>query len=238
MLSVYTWGYFRLAYIRRSNVSVPAGSGRYNSDACRFLNLSTNSIIKVRDTEFLKDKFIKDKGLSLKDVPKNTEKFIAPDKSISLEAEGTDAEEETPEAIEPPSKRSRKQKDLGDDFITYNVEGALTFKEAMQFKDAILWKEAINDEMSSLNQNHTWELVDVPSGVKPISCKWIFKKKLRSDGTIEKYKERLVANGFSQKEGIDFFDMYPPVAELLPSEWWLHGRPSRSLSWWPKGPSL
>ena len=87
-----------------------------NSDACRFLDLSTNSIA-AQDAEFFKDNFIKDKDLSLKDVPKNTEKSITPDESISLEAEGTDIEEEILEAIGPPSKCIRKQKDFGDDFI-------------------------------------------------------------------------------------------------------------------------
>ena len=82
----------------------------------------------------------------------------------------------------------------------------------MQFKDAILWKE--DDEMDSLIHNHTWELVNVPKGAKLISCKWIFKRKLRPDGTIEKYKARLVAKGFSQKEGIDFFDIYAPICRI------------------------
>ena len=64
---------------------------------------------------------------------------IAPDESISPEADGVDDEEETLEVAEPPSKRIRKQKDFGDDFITYNVEGdPQTFQEAMQSKNALL----------------------------------------------------------------------------------------------------
>ena len=89
-----------------------------DSDACRFLNLGINFIIEARDAEFFEDKFIKDKSLSLKNVPKNAEKSIAPNKSISPEAQGINAKEETPEAVEPPSKRIRKQKDFRDDFIT------------------------------------------------------------------------------------------------------------------------
>ncbi|GJV62212.1 putative reverse transcriptase domain-containing protein [Tanacetum coccineum] len=56
-------------------------------------------------------------------------------------------------------------------------------------------KEAINDEMDYIIGNNTWVLVDLPSGYKPLGCKWIFKRKLKVDGTIEKFKARLVIQG-------------------------------------------
>jgi hypothetical protein len=59
--------------------------------------------------------------------------------------------------------------------------------------------------MDSILTIGTWEICDCPIGCKPVSCKWIFKKKLKSDGTIDKYKARLMAKGFTQKEGEDFF---------------------------------
>jgi hypothetical protein len=68
--------------------------------------------------------------------------------------------------------------------------------------------------MDLIISNETWELIDRPYGCKPVGCKWVFKKKLRPDGTIGKYKVSLVVKGYTQKEGEDFFDTYSPVARL------------------------
>jgi hypothetical protein len=68
--------------------------------------------------------------------------------------------------------------------------------------------------MVSILSSGTWEVVDRPYGCKPIGCKCVFKNKLRLDGTIEKYKTRIVAKGSTQKEGKKFFDTYSPVARL------------------------
>ena len=63
-------------------------------------------------------------------------------------------------------------------------------------------------------ENNTWKLVDLPPGYKPIGCKWIFKKKMKVDGTIDKFQARLVAKGFTQKQGIVYSDTYSPVARI------------------------
>ena len=62
--------------------------------------------------------------------------------------------------------------------------------------------------------NNTWILSDLPPGCKSIGCRWIFRKKLKSDGTLDKYKARLVAKGFTQLKDIDYFDTFAPVARM------------------------
>ena len=89
-----------------------------------------------------------------------------------------------------------------------------SFEEAMSSSEAPLWKEAIQSEIDSILQNHTWELVDLPPGCKPLGYKWIFKRKKKANGSIEKYKTRLVIKCYKQKEGLDYFDTYSPVTRL------------------------
>ena len=62
--------------------------------------------------------------------------------------------------------------------------------------------------------NQTWELVDFPKGSKPIKCKWIFKRKTRPYGSIEKYKTKLVLVGYTQRQGIDYFYTYSLVTKI------------------------
>nr|GEW74982.1 zinc finger CCCH domain-containing protein 14 [Tanacetum cinerariifolium] len=70
------------------------------------------------------------------------------------------------------------------------------------------WNEAIKSEIDSILQNHTCELVDKLLGCKSLGYKWIFKKKTKTDGTINKYKAKLAIKGFRQQEGIYHFDSY------------------------------
>jgi hypothetical protein len=88
-----------------------------------------------------------------------------------------------------------------------------SFSEAMQRPDANLWYEATVKEMQAHIKNGTWELVKLPPGRKAIGSKWVFKVKRNANGSIERYKARLVAQGFSQRPGIDFDKTFAPTAK-------------------------
>lgn len=72
----------------------------------------------------------------------------------------------------------------------------------------------MKDELEALDLNHTWSITSLPAGKRAIGCKWIYKIKYNADGTIERYKERLDAQGFTQQEGIDYLETFFPVAKL------------------------
>lgn len=215
-----------------------------NSKAYRFLTMeSTNSInqntiLESRDAEFFENSFSNKRRHE--DTEIGNQDTVFENQEIDFENQDIDStigepieeeEVEQEEILEPRrSKRARIAKSYGSDFYMYLVEGdrnnvtstitfnvehdPLTFREATTSRDAAFWKEAINDEIESIMSNNTWILTDLPPGSKPIGCKWIFKRKLKADGSIDKFKARLVAKGYRQKEGIDYFDTYAPVARL------------------------
>ena len=68
--------------------------------------------------------------------------------------------------------------------------------------------------MKSLISNRTWKLVDLSPGYKTIGCKWVLRKKLKLDGSIDKFKARLVVKNFKQKADLDFFDTFSLVTRI------------------------
>ena len=76
------------------------------------------------------------------------------------------------------------------------------------------WKVAMEEEMSMIQKNKTWELVDRPEGRKVIGVKWVFRTKLNADCSINKHKAKLVVKGYAQIFGVDYYDTFAPVSRL------------------------
>ena len=107
---------------------------------------------------------------------------------------------------------------ISNDYVVYLHEhefdmgledDPISVSQVKQSSDSEKWIEAMKDEMKSMKDNGVWDLVELPEGVKPIGCKWIFRD---SKGNIIRHKACLVAKGFTQKEGIDYKETFSPVS--------------------------
>ena len=104
------------------------------------------------------------------------------------------------------------------DTANYAVDDATKVEEPVTIEDALSgnhseeWKSAADLEYSSLLKNETWELVKLPEGCKTVGCKWIFRMKYDGKGRVKCFKSRLVAQGYSQKYGVNYDEIFAPVA--------------------------
>ena len=79
-----------------------------------------------------------------------------------------------------------------------------SFEEAMRSVYSFNWQETMEVEMNSMNTNDVWDLEEIPNGAKIVGYKWVYKTKYDSKGNVERYKARLSAKCFSQREWIDY----------------------------------
>lgn len=85
----------------------------------------------------------------------------------------------------------------------------------------------MKQEVKALEDNNTWDIVDLPKGKNPIGSKWIYKIKYQENGEVDRYKTRLVAKGYSQKEGIDYHETFSPVIKMVTVRSFIPLAPSR-----------
>lgn len=90
-----------------------------------------------------------------------------------------------------------------------------TYREAIESQDSEKWKAAMDEEMASLRDNETWTLTKAPQRGNVVGCKWVFKCKPDESGKTVRYKARLVAQGFSQKYGTDYDQVFAPVVKQI-----------------------
>ena len=89
--------------------------------------------------------------------------------------------------------------------------------EPIYYEEAVKaeqWRQAMDSEMHSIEKNKTWFLTELPRGAKRIGLKWVYKTKLNEHGDVEKYKARLVAKGYAQEYGVDYEEVFAPVARM------------------------
>jgi hypothetical protein len=76
------------------------------------------------------------------------------------------------------------------------------------------WRSAMRDEIASIKENRTWELTELPNRHHAIGLRWVFKQKKDESGAVIKYKVWLVAKGYGQQAGVDFEEVFTPLARM------------------------
>ena len=110
--------------------------------------------------------------------------------------------------------KSKLSTNIFDMFVsTSEIPEPSTYEEAMKTEHFAEWQEAMDIEYESLMKNKVWVLCEMPPGRKLVDCRWVFKVKQNTDGSIERFKARLVARGFSQVYGIDYEETFFPAVK-------------------------
>nr|GEW19637.1 reverse transcriptase domain-containing protein [Tanacetum cinerariifolium] len=166
-----------------------------NSNAYRFIvhdsknpDIQKNAVMESKNASFFENIFPcltkETRSSSRLDKEVIQDKIQRDDNDLHDERKDQLGEEE----VKPRRrKRARTEKSFGPDFVSFMVENEpMSYREAVTSSKGNQWKEAIKSEIYSILQNHTWELVDLSPDCKPLGYKWIFKKKMKADGTIDK----------------------------------------------------
>jgi len=101
--------------------------------------------------------------------------------------------------------------DFEGEALLAEVEEPTSYSEAA---GNLEWEKAMENEIQSIVKNKTWTLTELPSGHRPIGLKWFFKLKKNADDEVMKHKARLVAKGYVEKHGIDYDEVFAPVARI------------------------
>jgi hypothetical protein len=120
------------------------------------------------------------------------------------------------ECDEPLMRRSTRERhppNMYGEWVTLTCDSAepSSVLEATSGSNSDKWRSAMKAEMDSLIENEVWDLVERPKDRKTIGSKWVFKEKVGADGSVERYKARLVAQGYSQQYGLDYDETFSPV---------------------------
>lgn len=145
--------------------------------------------------------------------------YITEVEPVQKERGNIQFEELVSEEPEPPSRRSGREHRQPDWYgeranVLEHEPEPNSFADAMTRDDGQLWLEAMTMEMSSLQVNDVWDLVELPKERKLVGSKWVFKMKRDVDGNIDRYKARLVARGFTQRFGEDYDQTFSPVVRF------------------------
>ena len=196
---------------RKSKKCILLGYGT-ETKGYRLYDPQSSRVMYSRDVKFSESEF---------GFEKNPDEVQA-DKRVTLElsSEKEESEEDQVDNVEfnvRPPVRERRAPDRFGEWVTMaskdTVEPA-TVSEALHGPHSEQWREAMQEEIDSLQEHDVYELTELPRGRKAVGCKWVFKIKHNADGSVERYKARLVAQGYSQRYGLDYDETFSPVVRF------------------------
>lgn len=117
-------------------------------------------------------------------------------------------------SYERPRRQNVKSAYMRANLALGNLKEPETFDEAMRSEQNNEWIASMKVELDAHTKNGTWAVVKKKPHVKEISSRWLYKIKLNPDGSIERFKSRIVARGYSQREGIDYKELFAPVVRM------------------------
>ena len=179
----------------------------------RLYDPQSSRVMYSRDVKFNESEF---------GFEKNPDNEVQADKRVTLElsSEKEESEEDQVDNVEfnvRPPARERRAPDRFGEWVTMASKDAVepaTVSEALHGPHSEQWREAMQEEIDSLQEHDVYELTELPRGRKAVGCKWVFKIKHKADGSVERYKARLVAQGYSQRYGIDYDETFSPVVRF------------------------
>jgi len=170
---------------------------------------------KIRKEKYVRTEQIQTRSKSIAQSKNVCDKESSdePDEGIG-EASSSKAEKRaTTKIIRNPYGRKGKPKDEVE-LNLVQVKEPQSLEEALSSSQSENWMQAVEEDLSNLERLKTWKIVELPVGKDCIDSRWIFKVKRDVNGQIARYKARLVARGFTQKEGMDYTQTYAPVARF------------------------
>ena len=188
-----------------------------NSMGYQFYDPEERNVFVSRYATFLEKEFLLNRGdcrkIELDELNQNENEPTMELQAQSSRIPLTHPPRKSERISRPPERYGSISKGALDVFLIEEND-PLTYKEAMLDIDSGKWQEAMKSEIDSMHHNQVWDLVELPEGIVPIGCKWIYKRKRGLDGKVETFKARLVAKGYTQRSGIDYEETFSPVAML------------------------